>query len=108
MKNAKRAQKRRHVPERTCVACRTQRPKRSLVRVVHTVSGEIVVDETGKLNGRGAYLCRCRPCWEQALKRGALSRALRASVSPETEAMLRAYAETLPEALPVPEETAAT
>ena len=46
------------VPMRMCVACREMKPKKELIRVVRTPEGEIVADETGRKNGRGAYLCR--------------------------------------------------
>ncbi len=98
--------KQRHIPERTCVACRTQRPKRALLRVVHTPAGVVVVDEVGKQNGRGAYLCRQQSCWEKALKQGSLERALRASLTAETVALLHAFAATLPPVLPADGETA--
>lgn len=66
-------------PERTCVGCRTVRPKRELVRIVLSAEGPAAVDPTGKRNGRGAYLCRDRgtTCLVQARRRHALVRALR-------------------------------
>jgi predicted RNA-binding protein YlxR (DUF448 family) len=69
-----------HMPTRTCIACRTSRPKRELVRLVRVPSGEVVVDGTGKLNGRGAYLCRSDECWTLAERRRALERALSVSL----------------------------
>ncbi|MGI8608114.1 MAG: RNase P modulator RnpM [Candidatus Dormibacteria bacterium] len=69
-----------HVPTRTCVACRTERPKRQLVRLVGTPAGTVEVDPTGKLNGRGAYLCQDPACWTQAQRRRAVERALRLSL----------------------------
>ncbi|HDQ35066.1 MAG TPA: YlxR family protein [Chloroflexi bacterium] len=87
----------RHIPLRTCIACRTQRPKRELLRVVCSATGEVVVDTTGKLNGRGAYLCAQRGCWEQALARGGLARALRGALTAAQVAGLRSYAASLPE-----------
>lgn len=80
---------------RTCVACRETKPKRELVRVVLLPDGTIEVDETGKQNGRGAYLCRQRSCWQTALKRGSLKHALRIQPTPEALASLEAYAESL-------------
>jgi len=68
------------VPARTCVACRTSRPKRELVRIVRTPDRRIVVDETGRLAGRGAYVCRTAACLTIANTRGALSRALETPV----------------------------
>lgn len=100
MAKSKAQPKRKHIPERTCVACRAQRPKRELVRVVHTPADTVVVDETGKQNGRGAYLCRQQQCWEKAFKQGSLNRALRITLTAETLATLRVFAATLPPTLP--------
>lgn len=66
----------RHVPLRQCVACRQMRPKREMVRVVRTPSGEIRVDATGKVSGRGAYVCPSPECADQALRQGRLQHAL--------------------------------
>lgn len=52
----------------------------------------MAVDETGKASGRGAYLCPALSCWEKALSRGQLDRALRTNVKAETEVRLREYA----------------
>lgn len=89
----------KHVPERTCVACRAHGAKRALVRVVRLTEGGVVVDETGKQKGRGAYLCRQRVCWSQALKRGVLERALRVTLTAEEVAALQVYVAALPETL---------
>ena len=91
--------RRKHVPQRTCVACRTVRPKRDLVRVVRTPDGVVIVDETGKRSGRGAYLCRQRDCWDRALKGRHLERALKMTLVTETEALLRTYSAELPQLL---------
>ncbi|MBC7077075.1 MAG: RNase P modulator RnpM [Anaerolineae bacterium] len=87
----------KHIPMRTCVACRQTQPKRALVRVVRTPEGQIVIDPTGKRAGRGAYLCRRRSCWELALKRGSLEHALKTTLSEEERAQLRAHMESMPE-----------
>src|SRR5439155_18913344 len=47
----------KHIPERSCVACDTVRPKRHLVRLVRTADGRVEVDPTWRKSGRGAYLC---------------------------------------------------
>jgi hypothetical protein len=83
------SQKRKRTPQRTCVACRTIRPKRELVRIVRTPEGIVAVDETGKRSGRGAYLCPTRDCWEAALSRELLNRALRTNLAQDTKARLR-------------------
>lgn len=90
-------QRPRRVPQRTCVACRGTRGKREMVRIVHSPSGQVVVDTTGKANGRGAYLCPRRPCWQQGLARRALETALKAQLSAEDRAALERYAADLPE-----------
>ncbi|WP_129628361.1 RNase P modulator RnpM [Candidatus Oscillochloris fontis] len=67
----------KHVPQRTCIACRRTDAKRGLIRLVRTPEGSVVADPSGKSHGRGAYLCHSVTCWEQALKRQILQRALR-------------------------------
>ncbi|MBO4562967.1 MAG: YlxR family protein [Clostridia bacterium] len=71
------------IPMRMCVGCRTMKEKRSLVRVVRTAEGEAKVDPTGKMNGRGAYVCPNAECLRKAVKSRALDRALEVTVSPE-------------------------
>ena len=85
----------RHVPERTCVACRTREAKRALIRLVRTPEGEVEVDVTGRRPGRGAYLCSDPACWEEALRRRALNRALRVVLTPQEVSRLREYARSL-------------
>jgi hypothetical protein len=57
----------KHVPQRTCISCRTIRGKREFVRIVRVTANHLEADETGKKSGRGAYLCRQRECWDEAL-----------------------------------------
>jgi len=78
----------KHVPRRTCVICRDKTNKRMLTRVVRTEQG-IQVDPSGKLNGRGAYLCDRASCWERAMTTDILSRALRTSFSAEDRQRLQ-------------------
>src|SRR5215470_14578108 len=92
----RRQPKPRHVPERTCVACRQVRPKRELIRIVRTPAGHVELDPTGKKSGRGAYLCAKRSCWEPALRKGILEREFETTLLPEDRAALEAYIETLP------------
>jgi predicted RNA-binding protein YlxR (DUF448 family) len=68
---------------RTCVACRTERQKREFVRVVRTPDGGVALDASGKLAGRGAYLCADGNCWAGALKKKSIERALSVSLAPE-------------------------
>lgn len=95
-KKKARPQRVKHVPQRTCVACKKTEAKRGLVRLVRTPEGRVIVDERGKANGRGAYLCRDRACWEIGLNRQALARALKTTISDEDRAALVAYMESIP------------
>ena len=93
----------KHVVQRTCVACRRARPKKAMIRVVRAPDGSICVDETGKANGRGAYLCRSRQCWHQAIggtqpaPKCRLASALKAVPTESECTALREYARQLPE-----------
>lgn len=71
------------IPMRMCTACREMKPKRELTRVVKTPDGEIKLDVTGKLNGRGAYICKSKECLLKAQKSNALQRAFACEVSKE-------------------------
>ena len=86
----------RHVPQRTCVACRQTTIKRQLVRVVRAPDGSVSIDLSGKRSGRGAYLCSTSECWDAGLKRGVLSRALKIETIPEASLQqLTDYAQQL-------------
>ncbi len=61
------------IPMRMCIGCREMKPKRELIRVVKTPENEIKLDRTGKLNGRGAYVCPDAQCLKKAQKQNALS-----------------------------------
>jgi predicted RNA-binding protein YlxR (DUF448 family) len=86
----------RHVPQRTCVGCRTTAAKRGFVRVVRQADGHVVVDPTGKANGRGAYVCASPSCWEVALKRGRLAQSLRVTISEQDRQALAEFGAALP------------
>ncbi len=87
----------KHVPQRTCVACRRTDNKRGLVRVVRLADNRLAVDPTGKKAGRGAYVCAQQECWEMALGRRALERALRIdALHPNDREALLAHAQALP------------
>ncbi len=88
-------QRRKHVPMRTCIACRQKRPKRELVRIVRTPEGSLELDPKGKRSGRGAYLCSDQTCWDLALHHEKLGRALKCQVSAADVAGLKRFAESL-------------
>lgn len=80
----------RKVPLRKCVGCQEMKSKRELIRVVHTPENEVLVDATGKRNGRGAYLCRNEACLLVARKRKSLERALKMTIPDEVYQALTA------------------
>jgi predicted RNA-binding protein YlxR (DUF448 family) len=86
----------KHVPLRTCIACKQTRPKRELIRVVRTPDGHILLDPTSKKSGRGAYVCARRSCWDIALRKGKLEREFETTLSPEDRAALEEYYASLP------------
>lgn len=81
----------RHIPERSCVACGQKSPKRGLVRIVRTPQGAVMVDRTGKSAGRGAYLCWTSTCWERGMGKGRLERSLNAAFSAQDREQLWAF-----------------
>ena len=67
----------RHVPLRRCVVCGNKTTKSELTRIVTTLEGAVEVDSTGKLPGRGAYVCGDGKCTQTSLKRSRMEYALR-------------------------------
>ncbi|MCA9898753.1 MAG: YlxR family protein [Ardenticatenaceae bacterium] len=79
----------KHVPQRTCFVCREKRDKRQLTRLVRTPEGPVLVDPTGKQNGRGAYLCDDPVCWDKVLRNGRLlNQALKTELTAENLAAI--------------------
>ena len=70
----------RKIPMRTCVVTREKLPKKELVRVVRTPEGTVLIDESGKMNGRGAYLKKDFAVFEKAKKSKILNRHLEIDV----------------------------
>ncbi|NOZ50511.1 MAG: YlxR family protein [Chloroflexi bacterium] len=83
--------KHKHTPQRTCIICRRTLAKRELTRIVRTGDG-VCIDPTGKMAGRGAYVCDDEACWRQLEASNALARALKTSLSPDDRARLNAAA----------------
>jgi len=77
------AQAQKKSPQRSCCGCREKFDKAELVRVVRKPEGDIVLDRTGRTNGRGAYLCPKADCLKLARKKRSLERGLRGQVPPE-------------------------
>ena len=86
---------RKHIPQRTCVACRKVDAKRELIRLVRIADGSVEIDTSGKKTGRGAYLCRAQDCWEAGLKSGRLEYTLRTTLSQDNRRKLITQGEDL-------------
>lgn len=71
------------VPMRKCIGCQEMKNKKEMIRILHTPQDELVIDTTGRKNGRGAYLCFSADCFEKAVKNRGLERSLKRSISPE-------------------------
>ncbi len=71
----------RKIPMRTCVVTKEKCEKKDLIRIVRTPEGSILIDESGKLNGRGAYLKRDKEVFEKAKKSKVLDKILQTEVS---------------------------
>ncbi len=73
--------KKKKVPVRKCIICGEAKAKKELLRVVKTSEGEVKVDLTGKINGRGAYICPTIKCLELAIKSKKISRSLEVEIT---------------------------
>ena len=76
------------IPMRMCTGCREMKPKRELMRIVKTPNGEIKADATGKLNGRGAYICKSPECFKKLNKARLLDRVFKTPVPQEVYAKI--------------------
>ena len=76
---------------RTCVGCGQVHDKKSMLRIVRNMQGEIVPDETGRANGRGAYICLNEECLDKAVKKQALNKAFKMQVSKDTVSEVSEY-----------------
>ena len=87
--------KARKAPIRTCIGCGASSDKRGFVRVVRTPEGDVVVDPSGKSNGRGAYVCADLECFETAVRKRRFSAALRVNMNEDDTDRLREAFERL-------------
>ncbi|MCM1253252.1 MAG: YlxR family protein [Clostridium sp.] len=75
--------KNKKIPMRQCVGCKEMKSKKEMMRVLKTGEGAIVIDTTGKKNGRGAYLCKTKECLVKARKNKGLERSFKVSIPDE-------------------------
>ena len=78
----------RKTPMRTCIACRVEKPKKEMLRVVKNAAGEIRLDFSGKLPGRGAYICNSADCVKKLRKYRLLNKTFSADVPEEVYARI--------------------
>ena len=78
------------IPQRQCMGCRERKNKRDMIRVVRTTEGTVSLDFSGKMNGRGAYVCPDPACLARARKARALERAFDTSLPAEVHEALEA------------------
>ena len=71
------------IPMRKCVGCGEMKPKKELMRILKTETGEFLVDADGKKNGRGAYICRSVECLRKAVKSKGLERSFKQQIPEE-------------------------
>ncbi|MCC8106697.1 MAG: YlxR family protein [Clostridiales bacterium] len=85
------------VPVRKCTGCQEMKGKKELLRVLRTPEGDILLDATGRKNGRGAYLCPSRECLEKAMRSKGLERSLKVRIPEETYENLKKEIESFEE-----------
>ena len=71
------------IPQRQCMGCRERKNKRDMIRVVRETNGNVSLDFSGKLNGRGAYICPDPECLNKARKAKSLDRSLEVTIPDE-------------------------
>jgi len=71
------------IPQRQCMGCRERKAKREMIRVVRCTDGTVTLDFSGKLNGRGAYVCPDPECLKKAIKSKSLDRSLEVTIPEE-------------------------
>ena len=77
------------IPQRTCMACNQKKDKNELIRIVKNKNNEINIDKSGKMAGRGAYICNDINCLEKVVKSKRLERVLETNISDEIYKSLR-------------------
>lgn len=81
----------KHIPQRTCIVSRQKRDKRDLIRIVNSPDEGVVVDLTGKKNGRGAYVAKDADCWATLIQSTVLDQALKTTVTAAEKAALAEF-----------------
>ena len=83
------------IPQRQCIGCGEMKGKKEMIRVIKTAAGEILLDATGRKNGRGAYLCPSEECLKKAIKNKGLERSFKMAIPKEVYESLEKEMEVL-------------
>jgi len=83
------------IPQRQCIGCGEMKGKKEMIRVIKTAEGEILLDATGRKNGRGAYLCPSEECLKKAIKNKGLERSFKMAIPKEVYESLEKEMEVL-------------
>ena len=83
------------MPMRQCVGCQEMKSKKEMIRVIHTNEQELLLDATGKKNGRGAYICPDLECLKKAVKNKGLERSFKQAIPAEVYEALEKEMEKL-------------
>ncbi len=76
-------------PLRKCLGCQEMKNKKGLIRIVKNKEDQFFVDATGKLNGRGAYICQAESCLEMAIKNKGLERSFQSKIPDDVYEQLK-------------------
>lgn len=79
------------VPQRTCMGCNAKKEKRELIRIVKNNNGEINIDFTGKMEGRGTYICKNEDCLNKAMKNKRITKVFEKEITKEIYEKIRDY-----------------
>lgn len=91
----KQPRRRKHIPQRMCIICRVKTDKRDLLRIVNNPEDGLIIDPTGKKNGRGAYVDKQPSCWDGLLRTKKLDQALKLEILRDAkEALFAEYKQT--------------
>ncbi len=85
----------KRIPLRKCTGCQEMKSKKEMMRILRTSEGDIILDTTGRKNGRGAYVCCSMECFEKAVKNKGLERSLKCKVPEETYESLKKEIESI-------------
>lgn len=85
----------KRIPLRKCTGCQEMKSKKEMMRILRTSEGEIILDTTGRKNGRGAYVCCSMDCFEKAVRNKGLERSLKVKVPEETYESLKKEIESI-------------